>query len=135
MYKYTPLPSHNIFTGLSVKSTFKACILICATVPLMLVSQSLGYSILLSGTPSRQSTRLFLQSSQLGPPPPHTRLRERGCGIVPIRTKGQTQWYSRYICTLWSLAPSYRFDVVPKESAGLFVAAAWVSLTEQKRET
>jgi hypothetical protein len=30
------------------------------------------------------------------------------------------------------LAPSYRFDVVPKESAGLFIAAAWVSLTEQK---
>ncbi len=29
----------------------------------------------------------------------HTRLRERGRG-VPIRTWGQTLWYSRYICTL-----------------------------------
>ncbi len=29
----------------------------------------------------------------------HTRLRERGWG-VPIRTRGQTLWYSRYICTL-----------------------------------
>ncbi len=29
----------------------------------------------------------------------HTRLRERGCE-VPIRTRGQTLWYSRYICIL-----------------------------------
>ncbi len=29
----------------------------------------------------------------------HTRLRERGWGErVPIRTMGQTLWYSRYIC-------------------------------------
>jgi hypothetical protein len=66
---------------------------------------------------SRQSARLFLQLSELGPPPPHkqtrvslphlvpgeghTRLREKGWG-VPIR-RGQTPWYCRYICTLWSL--------------------------------
>jgi hypothetical protein len=71
----------------------------------------------------RQSARLILQSSDLGPPPPtplpagecvpsppplgfrgegHTRLRERvGLG-VPIRTRGQTLWYSRYVCTLWN---------------------------------
>ncbi len=72
---------------------------------------------LLYGKPqSRQSARLFLQSSELGPPrnpltrrrvcpPPlipgegHTRLRERGWE-VPIRTRGHTLWYNRYICTL-----------------------------------
>ncbi len=26
---------------------------------------------------------------------------ERGWGGVPIRTRGPTLWYSRYICTLW----------------------------------
>ncbi len=42
------------------------------------------------------------------PPPPlvprggtHS-LGERGWGGVPIRTRGQTLWYSRYICTLWA---------------------------------
>jgi hypothetical protein len=66
---------------------------------------------------SRQSARLFLQSSELGLPQPlthrrvrplplwfrgweHTRLWERGG--VPIWTSGQTLWYSRYICTLWA---------------------------------
>ncbi len=65
--------------------------------------------------PSRESARLFLHSSELGPPHPQenvpipslvpgggggqTRLRERGWG-VPIRTRGQTLWYSRYICPL-----------------------------------
>jgi hypothetical protein len=63
---------------------------------------------------SRQSSRLFLQPSELGTPQPltpfecvppplwlqggHTRLRERGG--VPIRTRGQTLWYSRYIFIL-----------------------------------
>ncbi len=62
---------------------------------------------------SRQSDRLSLQSCELGlpapspaseccPPPPlwfrgerHTRFRKKGPG-EPIRTKGQTLWYSRY---------------------------------------
>jgi hypothetical protein len=67
----------------------------------------------------RQSAKLFLQSSELGiphpsharecvpPPPPSfgsggrgTLACGRGGGRVPIRTKGQTLWYSRYICTL-----------------------------------
>ncbi len=36
----------------------------------------------------------------------HTRLRERGWGggvLIPIRTRGQTLWYSRYIRTLWGI--------------------------------
>jgi len=58
---------------------------------------------------SRQSARLFLQSSELGPLTPspagecvplplplvpggHTPLREKGGG-----TRGQTLWYSKYI--------------------------------------
>ncbi len=51
--------------------------------------------------------RLFLQSSELRPlhlltsrrvcPP----LSGEGVGGVPIQTRGQTLWYSRYICTLW----------------------------------
>jgi hypothetical protein len=68
-----------------------------------------------SRTQRRQRASLCLQSSELGPPapPPHsqasvppppldppppgggTHLRERG---VPVRTKGQTLCYSRYIC-------------------------------------
>ncbi len=63
-------------------------------------------------TQSRQSARLFLQSSELGIPhlltrrrdcPPgsgHPLLRERGWGVT-IPTRGQTLWYSRHICTLW----------------------------------
>jgi hypothetical protein len=96
--------------------------------PFKVGSQNRSYSILLSCTQTRQSTRLFLQSSQFGPPTPltaaevtgdgvtHSLAGERG-GVVPTPTKGQTQWYSRYICTLRSLALSYRFDVVPKERA------------------
>jgi hypothetical protein len=66
-----------------------------------------------------QSARLFLQSSELGPPqsltlrrvcpPPfgsaggtHPLTGEGWVLGVPIRTRGQTLWYSRYICTLWS---------------------------------
>jgi hypothetical protein len=72
---------------------------------------------------SRQSARLFLPSSELGPPHPlaprrvcpppfgsgggHTRLRERGGG-VPIRTSGQPLWCSRYLCTLWCLSHAHR---------------------------
>jgi hypothetical protein len=59
----------------------------------------------------RQSTKLFLQSFELGPPatppPPtvsgggrDTLACGRGGGGVPIRTRGQTLWCSRNICTL-----------------------------------
>jgi hypothetical protein len=68
-----------------------------------------------------QSTKLSLQSSELGlhpPLPPPTRrpvctppppfgsgrrahsLAGEGMGAVPILTRGQTLWYFRYICTL-----------------------------------
>jgi hypothetical protein len=68
---------------------------------------------------SRQSAKLFLQSSELGLPHPLTRRRvvyvplfvgsggggtlacEKGGVGVP---RGQTLWYSRYICTLRVLA-------------------------------
>jgi hypothetical protein len=64
----------------------------------------------------RQSARLFLQSSEFGPPPPHPHrsvyplgfrgerhtllLAEEGVG-VPHSDEGQTLLYSRYKCTLW----------------------------------
>ncbi len=60
---------------------------------------------------SRQSTKLSLQSSDSGHPrrrvPPLWFRREAhslaGEGVgVPIPTRGQTVWYSRYICTLWA---------------------------------
>ncbi len=64
---------------------------------------------------SRQSARLFLQSSELGLPHPLTRrvcspspLLQVACGRgggVPILTRGQTLWHSRYICTLWVNPP------------------------------
>jgi hypothetical protein len=66
---------------------------------------------------SRQSTKLSLQSSELGLPHPLGRrqvctppLVEGGGGPQsltgegvggPIPTRGQTLWYSMYICTLW----------------------------------
>jgi hypothetical protein len=66
---------------------------------------------------SRQSAKLFLQSSELGLPQPLTRSRlcpppprfwgrgtlagERGVGRVPIQTRGHTLWYSLHIRTLW----------------------------------
>jgi len=67
-------------------------------------------------TQSRQSARFFLQSSKLGllhllsrrrvcspllwlGRGVHTRLRG-GWGF-PIPMRGQTLWYSRYICTMW----------------------------------
>ncbi len=55
---------------------------------------------------SRQITRLFLQWAESGPPPPlvpgeGTLACGRGDGEVPIRTKGQALWYSRYISVLW----------------------------------
>ncbi len=72
-----------------------------------------------SGIQSRQSAKLFLQLSELGLHRPFTRRRVctslvvpgegltrwgrgGGGGGVPKRTRGQTLWYSRYICTLWS---------------------------------
>jgi hypothetical protein len=78
----------------------------------------------MAGPQSRQSAKLFLQSSsELGLPPPLTRRRMctpplwfRGAqslggeGVgVPIRTRGQTLWHSRYICTWWAV-PSYKAD-------------------------
>ncbi len=61
---------------------------------------------------SPQSDKLFLKSSELELPQPLTRRRvsppplvltdERGGGRVPIPTRGHTQWYSVYVCTLWS---------------------------------
>ncbi len=69
---------------------------------------------------SRQSARLFLQSSELGlphplphrrvPPPPFwfgrggggTLARGRGGGKVPVPKRGQALWYSRYKSTLCS---------------------------------
>ncbi len=64
----------------------------------------------------RQSARLLLRSSELEPPTPSPAggcvpspfgwgeplACGRGGGGVPIRTKGQTLSYSRYMCTLWA---------------------------------
>ncbi len=64
-------------------------------------------------TQSKQSIRLLLQSSELGLPPTHpqasmsspfglggdTLACVRGDGRVPIRTRGETMWSSRYVCT------------------------------------
>jgi hypothetical protein len=50
---------------------------------------------------SRQSAKLFLQSSELSLPQPL--IRSRMCplgGRVPIPTRGHTQWYSVYIYVL-----------------------------------
>jgi hypothetical protein len=67
---------------------------------------------ILPGAPqSRQSAKLFLQSSELGLPQPLARRLvrpspdsggegERGVGRVPIPTRGHTLWYSLYIRTL-----------------------------------
>jgi hypothetical protein len=69
---------------------------------------------------SRQSAKLFLQSSELGLPHPlpagecahpplwlggggGTLAYERGVGGIPIPTREHTQWYSVYISTLWYL--------------------------------
>ncbi len=87
---------------------------------------------------SRQSARLFLQSSELEhppppPQPPHpqaslstshfgfgnggTLACGRGAGRVPIRARRQTLRYSRYICTLWSrgIEPQsfYEYNIEP----------------------
>ncbi len=70
---------------------------------------------------NQQSSRLFLLDRIWISPPPHpqasvspspfgcgwgehTRLRERGWG-VPVRTRGQTLWYSRYtvyVLSIWN---------------------------------
>jgi hypothetical protein len=71
-----------------------------------------------SNAQSRQSAKLFLQSSELGLPQPLNRrpvspppfgsggrgtlAGERGGGRVPIPMRGHTLWYSVNICTLWS---------------------------------
>ncbi len=46
---------------------------------------------------SRQCSKLFLQSSALGPGGAHS---PGGGGGVPIPTRGHTLWYPIYICTL-----------------------------------
>jgi len=43
----------------------------------------------------RQSAKLFLKSSELGP-----LSRRRGFGRVPILTRGHTLWYSLFMRTL-----------------------------------
>jgi hypothetical protein len=54
------------------------------------------------------------------PPPPwfrgeeHTRLRERGW-VVPIPTRGQTLWYSRYICTLCSRCSTTKENITHRK--------------------
>ncbi len=60
-----------------------------------------------------RSTRLFLLSYELGPSHASecvlspfgsgggTQLACVRVDGIPIRTRGQTLWYSRYICTLW----------------------------------
>jgi hypothetical protein len=71
------------------------------------------------GAQSRQSAKLFLQSSELGLPQPLTRRRvcppplvpggrgtltgERGGWRVPITTRGHTLWYSVNTCTVYVL--------------------------------
>ncbi len=81
---------------------------------------------------SRRSARLFLQSSVLGlpHPPPHSQA-SLGVG-VPIPTRGQTLWYSRFICTLcltgyfWFLGPTW----VPwSSSSRSWVSMIWFILT------
>jgi hypothetical protein len=68
---------------------------------------------------SRNSAKFFLQSSELGPPTPShagecvphlwfpgeggALACERGGGVVPVRTRGQTLWYSRYTCIQFAL--------------------------------
>jgi hypothetical protein len=82
---------------------------------------------------SRQSDRLFLQSSGLGPSQPLTRKRVcplalwlrggthslagEGVGEVPIRTRGPTLWYSRYtaLCRGYSHEIS-AFSMPPRRS-------------------
>jgi hypothetical protein len=53
-------------------------------------------------TQSRQSAKLFLQSSELGLAHP-TLACGRGVGGVPIPARGHTLWYSVYISTLWPI--------------------------------
>ncbi len=76
------------------------------------------FAILRGDSQSRQSVKLFLQSSELGHPQPLARKRvppppfgsggrstlagEKVGGRVPIPTRGHTLWYSIYIRTLWS---------------------------------
>jgi hypothetical protein len=79
---------------------------------------------------SRQSAKLFLQSSELGLPQPLTRRRvcppfgsggrstlacDRGGGRVPIPTKGHTLWCSIFICTR-----TLCYNLSPKMTVGDF---------------
>ncbi len=84
--------------------------------------------IQLGSAQNRQSAKIFLQSSELGPPHPLSRRRVcpppfgpggegtlgcgRGVGGVPILTRGHTLWCSLYISTLWVRALGYRFYCV-----------------------
>ena len=69
-------------------------------------------------TEYRQSAKPFLQSSELGPPTPSNCLQERGWG-VPVRTRGQTLWFSMYICTLWYSQPWKSVKQILQKSAKL----------------
>jgi hypothetical protein len=84
---------------------------------------------------SRQSARLFLQSSELGLPLPLTRRRvcpspgsggrgtlagERGVGRVPILTRGYTLWYSVYLHTVFTPL-SLAYTVQMAKSAAIMV--------------
>jgi hypothetical protein len=81
-------------------------------------------------TQSRQSAKRSLQSSEFGPLQPagecvrppllrvggHTRSREMGWKD-PIRTRGQTLWYSRYICiyfVLENIDQSHRMEILTR---------------------
>jgi hypothetical protein len=85
---------------------------------------------------SRQSAKLFLQSSELGlaqpltrrrvcpPPPPGsggsgTLAGERGVGRVPIPTRGHTLWYSLSIRTLCIIHPSSWKKICTRPSTNL----------------
>jgi hypothetical protein len=71
---------------------------------------------------TRQSVKLYLQSSELGLPQPVTRRRvcppprfwgedtlagERGVGRVPIPARGHTLWYSLYIYVLCGISDCF----------------------------
>jgi hypothetical protein len=83
----------------------------------------------------------FSSRPELGqPPPPHPQANTspplwfrgtgtlscgRGWGGVPIRTRRQTLWYSRYICTLWVRVSDHKYTKVYHSP----LMTDWVSLT------
>jgi hypothetical protein len=61
---------------------------------------------------------LFSSRPNWGPLTPSNCLQERGWG-VPVRTRGQTLWFSRYICTLWYSQPWKSAKQILQKSAKL----------------